>query len=67
MVLLGYVGGMTQTYAGRAPLDLGVASAALAVSGVALLATAAVLAILGLVRRSDTPVAGSSTAPIGTA
>lgn len=56
---------MTQTYAGRAPLDLGVASTSLAVLGVALLATAAVLAILGLVRRSDTPVAGSPTAPIG--
>jgi hypothetical protein len=46
VVLIGST--MVQTYAGRAPLDLDVASAAFALIGLALLAAAAVLALRGL-------------------
>ncbi|HET6652726.1 MAG TPA: hypothetical protein VFH10_08810 [Nocardioides sp.] len=46
VVLIGST--MVQTYAGRGPLDLDVASAAFALIGLALLATAAVIALRGL-------------------
>ena len=46
VVLIGST--MVQTYAGRGPLDLDVASAAFALIGLALLATSAVLALRGL-------------------
>lgn len=43
-----------QTYAGRAPLDLGVTTTALAIAGLALLLVSAVLALRGLARRPVT-------------
>jgi hypothetical protein len=50
---------MLQTYAGRAPFDLTVASTGLAVVGLALLATSAALALLGLTAQASSPVPAS--------
>jgi len=55
---------MAQTYAGRAPLDLSIPATVLAIIGVCLLVATAVLALLGLTRRSRPPVGPSSTSPV---
>lgn len=47
---------MVQTYAGEAPLDLTLASSALAATGLVLLAASALLALRGLATRSGPPV-----------
>ena len=46
---------MVQTYAGEAPLDLTLASSALAATGLVLLAASALLALRGLATRSRPP------------
>jgi hypothetical protein len=65
---LGYAGliasTMLQAYAGEAPLDLTLASAALAATGLVLLASSAVLALRGLATRSRPPV-GSPPDSVG--
>jgi len=55
---------MAQTYAGRAPLALSIPATVLAIIGVCLLVATAVLALLGLTRRSRPPVGPSSTSPV---
>jgi hypothetical protein len=58
---------MAQTYAGRAPLDLSVAAAVLAIIGVCLLAATAALALVGLTRRSRPPVGSPPSGSVGPA
>jgi len=58
---------MAQTYAGRAPLDFSIAATVLAIIGVCLLVATAVLALLGVMRRSRPPVGPSPTSPVGPA
>ena len=57
---------MVQTYAGEAPLDLTLASSALAATGLVLLAASALLALRGLATRSGPPV-GSPPGTVGPA
>ncbi len=57
---------MVQTYAGEAPLDLTLASSALAATGLVLLAVSALLALRGLATRSGPPV-GSPPGTVGPA
>lgn len=54
---------MVQRYAGRGPLDLGLASSVLALAGVALLVTSAVIALRGLGSRLHPPAAPSPLSP----
>ena len=58
---------MVQTYAGRSPLDVSVLPSVLAIAGVALLATSAVIALLGLGARLRQPTSTSAMDPPGSA
>jgi len=71
IVALGAVGyalvvasAMTQTYSGRAPLDLGLVSTVLALAGLAVLVGCAVVALRGLVGRSSTPAGQPPSTPV---
>ena len=58
---------MVQTYTGRSPLDVSVLASVLAIAGLALLATSAVIALLGLGARPRPPTSTSSMGPPGSA
>ena len=58
---------MVQTYAGRSPLDVGTLAASLAVAGVALLVTTAVIAVRGLATRQRPPIRSAATDQSGPA
>ena len=54
---------MVQTYSGNAPLDLGVVSSVLALAGLTLLATSAVIALRGVADRLHRPTAPTVVTP----